>query len=231
MGEGLYRHRDGLTVYCEPFDGIDPSDEQGTRDAWYDLGDALAACVSDRWERAPRRWTRTGERIALLGGLHMVWLHENGYGRVHVTFGVRPDLTRHQFPGAGAPAGSGPGVLRPPRPIPRPARAHDRVDECEAHRPRGRGMKTSKVALIRIPRVFYDDHLARDLPSPVVHQAQRYHYTIRADDPALDELESDARHYAEGGISTRDFPELFGLVASARATLHAIRTHRESSSP
>ena len=86
-----------------------------------------------------------------------------------------------------------------------------------------------KIALIRIPRVFLDDHAERDLPTPVIQKTHRYHYDIRADDPALDELVSDAAHYAEGGISTRDFPELFGLVASARATLTAIRKSRETS--
>ena len=82
--------------------------------------------------------------------------------------------------------------------------------------------------LIRIPRVFYDDHVERDLPSPVVRKTARYHYYIRADDPALDELASDAAHYGEGGICGRDFPHLFGLIASAKATLAAIRAFRET---
>jgi hypothetical protein len=51
----------------------------------------------------------------------------------------------------------------------------------------------------------------------------RKHYWIDLDDPALGELASDADHYANGGISLADFPELLGLVASARATLIAIR--------
>ena len=88
---------------------------------------------------------------------------------------------------------------------------------------------TPKPILIRIPRVFLDDHAERDLPTPVIQQVERYHYRIRADDPALDELVSDARHYAEGGLDTHAFPHLFGLVASARATLHAIRKARETS--
>ena len=82
---------------------------------------------------------------------------------------------------------------------------------------------TIRPPTIRIPRVFLDDHRSRDLPTPGIERMTRQHYHIRADDPALPELVSDARHYAEGGICTRDFPELFGLVASARATLAAIR--------
>ncbi|WP_299654299.1 hypothetical protein [uncultured Jannaschia sp.] len=88
---------------------------------------------------------------------------------------------------------------------------------------------TARPALIRIPRVFLDDHEARDLPTPVIRKTERYHDRIGADDPALPELVSDARHDAEGGIDTRAFPHLFGLVASARATLHAIRKSQETS--
>ena len=92
MGEGLYRHPDGRTVYVERFDGVDPDDPLAWQDAWFDLGEAIAACLSDAWDRVPRRWKRTGERIAIQGGLHEVWLHEDSYARVHVTFGIRSDL-------------------------------------------------------------------------------------------------------------------------------------------
>ena len=92
MGEGLYRHPDGRTVYVEPFDGLDPDDHLAWQDAWFDLGEAIAACLSDAWECVPRRWKRTGERIAMRNGLHDVWLHEDSYARVHVTFGIRNDL-------------------------------------------------------------------------------------------------------------------------------------------
>lgn len=55
-----------------------------------------------------------------------------------------------------------------------------------------------EIILIRIPRVFLDDHAERDLPTPVIQKTERYHYRIRADDPALPELVSDAAHYAGG---------------------------------
>ncbi len=88
---------------------------------------------------------------------------------------------------------------------------------------------TCKIALIRIPRAFLDDHAGRDLPTPAIRKTERYHYRIRADDPALPELISDAAHYAGGGIDTRDFPHLLGVVASARATLAAIHKSQETS--
>ena len=92
MGEGLYHHRDGRTVYVEPFDGIDSEDHHLWLEAWLDLGEAIASCLSDAWERVPRRWKRSGERVAMRNGLHEVWLHEDSYARIHVTFGLRSDL-------------------------------------------------------------------------------------------------------------------------------------------
>ena len=92
MGEGVYHHPDGRTVYVEPFDGLDPDDHLVWQDAWFDLGEAIAACLSDAWERVPRRWKRSGERIAMRNGLHAIWLHEDSYARVHVTFGIMSDL-------------------------------------------------------------------------------------------------------------------------------------------
>ena len=92
MGEGLYRHPDGLTIYVEPFDGLDPDDHLAWQDAWFDLGEAIATCLSDVWERVPRRWKRSTERVVMRNGLHEVWLREDSYARVHVTFGIRSDL-------------------------------------------------------------------------------------------------------------------------------------------
>ena len=92
MGEGLYRHPYGRTVYVEAFDGLDPDDHFALQDARLDLGGALAACLSDTWERVQRCWKREGERIVMRNGLHEVWLHEDSYARVHVTFGIRSNL-------------------------------------------------------------------------------------------------------------------------------------------
>ena len=92
MGEGLYWSRDGRTVHVEPSGDLDPEDHHLWQDAWFDLDEAIAACLSDAWERVPRRWKRTGERIVMQGGLHEVWLVEDSYARVHVTFGIRDDL-------------------------------------------------------------------------------------------------------------------------------------------
>ena len=76
---------------------------------------------------------------------------------------------------------------------------------------------------IKIPQRFYTDHIERDLEAPEIVKATASHFYIRKDSPHLAELLDDAEHYANGGISTYDFPELFGLVSSARATARAIR--------
>lgn len=74
---------------------------------------------------------------------------------------------------------------------------------------------------IRIPHKFFDDHAARELPTPDVVRSTQRHYWIRADDPALAELLDDARYYA-GPHGPSDFDGAYGLRRSARATVKAI---------
>lgn len=78
------------------------------------------------------------------------------------------------------------------------------------------------MTLIRIPKVFYDDHADRELPAPPVIRETNRHYFIDNEHPDIFELENDAAHYSDattwgGGI------ELGGFERSARATLNAIR--------
>jgi hypothetical protein len=75
---------------------------------------------------------------------------------------------------------------------------------------------------IKIPKVFFDDHEARDLPTPAVVRFTTSHYFIASGDPALPELLSDAEHYAFGGIEAG--PEYIGLISSARATFKALKS-------
>ena len=92
MGEGLYRSRDGHTAYAEPFDHLAPEDGSLWRDAYDDLIDAIRACLGSNWEPMGRTWRGRGERVVARNGLHEVWLVEDNYARVHVTFGVREEL-------------------------------------------------------------------------------------------------------------------------------------------
>lgn len=74
---------------------------------------------------------------------------------------------------------------------------------------------------IKLPNVFYDDHLERDLPTPEDVGKAKSYVTVRADDPALHELLNDAEFYASPWGP--DGEGLGGLRASARATVRAIR--------
>ena len=83
---------------------------------------------------------------------------------------------------------------------------------------------TIKTQTIRIPHRFYIDHVERGLPAPGVLKRTKSHLWIDALSRDIPELLDDAEHYANN-IDARDFPELFGLVRSARATAKAIRDH------
>lgn len=80
---------------------------------------------------------------------------------------------------------------------------------------------------VRLPPRFFFDHQERGLPTPRVNSHRANAVIISLDDPSLSDLEADAEHYATG-ISTRDFPELFGLVMSARATVRALRAAKRA---
>ena len=92
MGEGLYRSDDGRTAYAEPYDGLDP-DDYALRD---DADDAFVRTIRDQlsttWWAVEREWRGRTERIVARNRLHEVWLVQDSYDRVHVTFGVRADL-------------------------------------------------------------------------------------------------------------------------------------------
>jgi hypothetical protein len=74
------------------------------------------------------------------------------------------------------------------------------------------------MATHRLPPTFYDDHVARDLPAGVEVRRTKTHVFVELTDAEVDELLSDARHYATPGM----FPDYPGLVSSARATVKAL---------
>ena len=76
--------------------------------------------------------------------------------------------------------------------------------------------------MIRIPPTFYRDHYERDLPTPVNHSRFKSYVLIDPADPALPELLSDARYYAEY-MSDPEWSSATGMARSAAALLRAIR--------
>lgn len=74
----------------------------------------------------------------------------------------------------------------------------------------------------KLPVRFFTDHAERDLPTPQILRYTATHVWVRADDPALQELKSDAEHYAHRAGPTAGQPEYAGLRTSARATVRAL---------
>jgi hypothetical protein len=50
--------------------------------------------------------------------------------------------------------------------------------------------------VVRLPRLFVDDHIDRDCDTPEIVKSNSRFYWMRCDDPHMRELLSDAAHYA-----------------------------------
>lgn len=81
------------------------------------------------------------------------------------------------------------------------------------------------MKVVRIPKAFFIHHCDRDLPAPEVVKETKHHFWIRADDPEMHELRSDAEYYLDIASNNgwTDQKYMFGLLRSAKATLAAIR--------
>jgi hypothetical protein len=79
---------------------------------------------------------------------------------------------------------------------------------------------------LRLPKMFFQDHADRALPTPTVLRENARHVWVGLDDPDLPELLADAEHYAHPDGT--DCEGLGGLVRSAKATVSAIRAARQS---
>lgn len=81
------------------------------------------------------------------------------------------------------------------------------------------------MAIVRIPRKFYDDHRCRVLPTPPAVRETKRHVWIDTDDPAVPELLNDAEYHAS---EARYFdPPMPGLASSALHTVLAIVEQKE----
>src|SRR5690606_29948562 len=71
---------------------------------------------------------------------------------------------------------------------------------------------------VRVPKAFYDDHVARDLPAGKQLRTLAREYEVELTKAEYDELLGDARHYADpdAGFDERG---MLGLKSSARATV------------
>jgi len=87
--------------------------------------------------------------------------------------------------------------------------------------------------LIRIPKVYYDDHIQCECEAPPVVRETKKHYYISGEEvrhsqepemSTLDDLYSRAKYY-EDQLSFD--PDYWGLCRSAKHTVIAIDKHRK----
>jgi hypothetical protein len=79
---------------------------------------------------------------------------------------------------------------------------------------------------IRITKMFYFDHVERDLPAPPIVKETKSHIWIDATSTHLNELWSDASFYADSHSFDVEFgSSLAALVRSAKATEKAITSY------
>mgnify|MGYP003112962334 CR=1 FL=1 len=76
--------------------------------------------------------------------------------------------------------------------------------------------------MIKIPKLFYDDHLARDLPSPKILKQTKTNYFISETDEHIFELLDDADYYVVM-VCASDYKD---LILSAKATIKAIHKYK-----
>ena len=77
--------------------------------------------------------------------------------------------------------------------------------------------------LIKITKMFYEDHMDRDLSAPPVIKETTRHIFIDGSSEHLGELLSDASYYADPESFNAEFgSHLAALIRSARATKQAI---------
>lgn len=77
----------------------------------------------------------------------------------------------------------------------------------------------------RLPKVFYDDHINRDLLGGNIIKETRTHYFIELSPEAHLDIIEDAKLYIDLAPDLQR--EYFGLVSSARATIKALEKEIE----
>ena len=76
--------------------------------------------------------------------------------------------------------------------------------------------------LIRIPKVYYDDHIMCEQEAPPIERETKSHYYISSEN--LDDLYSRAKCYEDSRGYDQDY---WGLCRSAKHTVIAIDKHRK----
>ena len=80
-------------------------------------------------------------------------------------------------------------------------------------------MKSATRSQVRLPRAFFDDHVARDLPTPAVIRSTEAYVVVDTNDPNWPELIHDAEHYSS------EYGPGQPWKRQARAMLAAVERH------
>lgn len=84
--------------------------------------------------------------------------------------------------------------------------------------------KDASTVTVRLPPVFYDDHIGRDLPGGTVLNRGKKFVDVELTAEEYAEMLSDARFYVEEGAAGAFDPSMRGLLTSARATLKKLES-------
>lgn len=82
-------------------------------------------------------------------------------------------------------------------------------------------MSEQKIDVLAVPAKFYDDHAERELPAPAEVRRAGSRVYIRADDPEIESLRSDAAFYADPSCMDAECCPR-GIIESAKRTLAAL---------
>ena len=84
---------------------------------------------------------------------------------------------------------------------------------------------------VRLPSIFWNDHDSRDLPGgTLIRESKRFVY-LEVTPDELDEIESDAKYYADEMIETAKYERddwLLSICGSARSTVQVIKKIRSN---
>jgi hypothetical protein len=95
MGTGNYAHSDALTVITEPFDSCE--DEGDSSILFEDLlADMEEALVNTTFHLPDNAWRGRDGRIVARNGFYEIWVVDDAYGHVFVSYGLRGDIDRPQ---------------------------------------------------------------------------------------------------------------------------------------
>jgi hypothetical protein len=90
MGEGLFRRRDAVTCYAEPYEHlcVETHCQDDWDEAYQDFKGRVRQAAGPSFYNVRSEWGTDGDRIILRNGLFKITLYQDSYARIHVTYAV-----------------------------------------------------------------------------------------------------------------------------------------------